>query len=163
MEQSSKCSNRFFKSKCTRDNVTLHKTSQINRISRALRSVLDEREQVWYDAQKKLQVEHIEQLIQKGKSRDDYLDRVIAKCRSWDGLCRSIEDMNACLSGKSIDEQRTVLRHEITFQKFTHPTDGVVSHKQARTIDYEVQSRHSVIKRFCARRKQWGGVFANRR
>ena len=44
MEQSSKCSNRFFKSKCTRDNVTLHKAAKVKRISRSLKKALDQRE-----------------------------------------------------------------------------------------------------------------------
>ena len=41
MEQSSKCSNRFFKSKFTRDNVTLHKAAKVKRISRSLKKALD--------------------------------------------------------------------------------------------------------------------------
>ena len=73
MEQSSKCSNRHFKSRCIRDDVTLHKSTEINKISQELRSILDTREQTWYDQQRKLKSEQIEAAIVKGKNRDNFV------------------------------------------------------------------------------------------
>ena len=48
VEKSSKCSNRFFKAKCARDDVTFNKSSQIKTVERNLQSLLDQGEaNVW--------------------------------------------------------------------------------------------------------------------
>ena len=45
IENTSKCSNRHIKARCTRDNVMLHKSSQVKRIKRDIKEVLYKREQ----------------------------------------------------------------------------------------------------------------------
>ena len=52
--ENTKCSNRHFKVRCTGDNAMLQKSSQVKRIKGDIKEVLDEREQEWYDQQKKL-------------------------------------------------------------------------------------------------------------
>ena len=42
----------------------------------------------------------------------------------WYFLC--IDAMKAVISGKSDDDQPKILRHEITFQKSTHPNDALI-------------------------------------
>ena len=82
IENTTKCSNCHFKARCTRDNVILHKTSQVKRIKRDMKKVLDKREQEWYDQQKRLKKNKIEELVERGKHRDNYIDKVLAKCKS---------------------------------------------------------------------------------
>ena len=57
----------------------LHKSSQVKRIKRNIKEVLDKREQEWYDQQKKLKKNKIEELVERGKHCDSYIDKVLAK------------------------------------------------------------------------------------
>ena len=78
---------------------------------------------------KKLKKNKIEELVERGKHRDNYIDKVLAKCKSWGGPFLCIDDMKAVISGKSDDDQRKILRHEITFHKSTHPNDALIRKK----------------------------------
>ena len=51
IENTSKYSNLYFKARCSRDNIMLHKFSQVKRIKRDIKEVLDKHEQEWYDQQ----------------------------------------------------------------------------------------------------------------
>ena len=64
-ERSAKCSNRHFKEKCVRDDITLFRSFQVTTVSRKIQSMLDERESWWYEGQKA--VSNIERLIQNRK------------------------------------------------------------------------------------------------
>ena len=66
---------------------------------------------------------NIKTLIEKGKKRDNYIDKVLAKCKSRGGPFVCIKEMKAVLDGKSDDDQRKILRHKITFH--THPNDAL--------------------------------------
>ena len=65
-------------------------------------------------------------MLERGKHRDNYIDKVLAKCKSWSGRFLCIDDMKAVISGKSDVDQQKILRHEITFQKSTHPNDTLI-------------------------------------
>ena len=54
--------------------------------------------------------------MEKEKQRDNYIDKVLDKCKLWDGLFVHIDDLKAAISGKSDKEWWMILRHEITFQ-----------------------------------------------
>ena len=60
------------------------------------------------------------------KCRDYYINKVLAKFRSCGGPFLCIDDMKAVISWKSDDDQRKILRHEITFQKSTQPNDAFI-------------------------------------
>ena len=110
IENTSKCSNRHFKARCTNDNVMLHKSSQVNWIKRDIKKVLDKREQKWYDQQKKPKKNKIEELIERGKHRDNYIDKVLAKCKSWAGPFLCIEIDNVLWNNK-YDMKSIILIH----------------------------------------------------
>ena len=67
--ENTKCSNRHFKARCTGNNAMLQKSSQVKR--REIKEVLDEREQEWYDQQKKLKP--ISTNPQKGQTHSNHL------------------------------------------------------------------------------------------
>ena len=52
-EKSAKCSNRHFKAKCIRDDITLYKAEQLKKVSNSLKTILDRCEYEWYKEQKK--------------------------------------------------------------------------------------------------------------
>ena len=65
-------------------------------------------------------------MVERGKHRDNYIGKVLAKCKSWDGPFLCIDDIKVVISGKSDDDQQKILRHEIAFQKSTHPNDALI-------------------------------------
>ena len=52
-EKSAKCSNRHFKAKCIRNDITLYKVEQLKKVSNSLKTILDRSEYEWYKEQKK--------------------------------------------------------------------------------------------------------------
>ena len=126
MEAGSKNSNRHFKACCVRDNVTLHRSSDVKKIERELQTLLDQREKNWYQHQKEIGAQHLEKLLNDGKTRENYVDKVLAKCKSWNGPFLTIDELKCALARENDDRQRTILRHELTFQRETHPSDVLV-------------------------------------
>ena len=126
MEMGSKCSNKNFHARCVRDNVTLHHSSEVKKLDGELRALLDQREEEWDAAQREIKVRHLESLIQKGKNRENYIDKVLAKCKTWGGPFTKTDEMKVVLTKEDEDGQRKILRHEIVFQKTTHPNDALL-------------------------------------
>ena len=125
-ERSAKCSNRHFKAKCIRDDITLYKVEQMKKVSNSLKTILDQCEYEWYKEQKKVHTSHLEKLLEEGRKRNDYADRVLVKCKSWTGPFSSVKELEASLVGSNEKKTRDILRHEITFQRITHPNDAIV-------------------------------------
>ena len=48
------------------------------------------------------------------------------KCKSWNGPFSSVKELEASLVGSNEKKTRDILRHEITFQRITHPNDAIV-------------------------------------
>ena len=126
MEMGSKCSNKNFRARCVRDNVTLHHSSEVKKLDGELRALLDQREEEWDAVQRGIKVRHLESLIQKGKNRENYIDKVLAKCKTWGGPFTKTDEMKVVLTKEDEDGQRKILRHEIVFQKATHPNDALL-------------------------------------
>ena len=125
-EKSARCSNRHFKAKCIRDDITLYKAVQIQKVSNSLKTILDQREYDWYKEQKKIQTSHLEKLLEEGRKINNYADRVLVKCKSWNGPFSSVEELEFSLVGANVKKTREILRHEITFQRITHPNDAII-------------------------------------
>ena len=125
-DRSAKCSNRHFKAKCIRDDITLYKANQMEKISNSLKTILDQREYDWNKEQKKVKISHLQKLLEDGRKRNDYADRVLVKCKSWNGPFISVEELETSLLGADNKKTREILRHEITFQRITHPSDAII-------------------------------------
>ena len=69
---------------------------------------------------------HLEKLLEEGRKRNDYADRVLVKCKSWNGPFLSVKELEASLVGVNEKKAREILRHEITFQRITHPNDAII-------------------------------------
>ena len=59
--RSSKCSNKNFKAKSIRDDMTIYKRVDVGKIKTSLQRLLDARESKWHQEQKKLEACHIEE------------------------------------------------------------------------------------------------------
>ena len=53
---------------------------------------------------KNLKKNKIEELLERRKHHDNYIDKVFAKCKSWGGPFLCIDDMEAVISRKSDDD-----------------------------------------------------------
>ena len=62
-------------------------------------------------------------MVERGKHRDNYIDKAFAKFKSWGGPFSCIDDI---ILGKSDDDQQKILRHEITFIKSTHQNNDLI-------------------------------------
>ena len=51
------------------------------------------------------------------------------KCKLWNGPFSSIEEVEGSLVGKTEKKTKEILRHEITFQKITHPNNAIIRHE----------------------------------
>ena len=92
MEIGSKCSNKNFRGRCIRDNVILHHSSQVKKVKGELRALLDQRERDWDATQKEVKFQHLEKLMQQGKNRENYIDKVLARCKDWGGPFTAIDE-----------------------------------------------------------------------
>lgn len=76
-------------------------------------------------SKKKVKTSHLEKLLEEGRKRNDYADRVLVKCKSWNGPFTSVKELEDSLLGSNEKKIRDILRHEITFQRITHPHDAI--------------------------------------
>ena len=81
MEMGSKSSNKNFRARCVRDNVTMHHSSLVKRLVQKLQLILNQREEEWDKKQRETKNHHLECLVKKRKNRENYIDRVISKCK----------------------------------------------------------------------------------
>ena len=51
-----------------------------------------------------------------GKTHETYVDKVLAKFKSWNGPFLTIDKLKCALTRENEDRQRTIPRHEIIFQ-----------------------------------------------
>ena len=77
-----------------------------------MRKIFDEREIQWQVGQHKLQANRLEQLMEIGRQKEKYIDKVVEKCKGWGGPILSAEELSS------------ILRTEITYQKHTHASDA---------------------------------------
>ena len=96
----------------------------MKKVSHNLKTILDQCEYEWYKEQKKVKTSHLEKLLE-GRKRNDYADRVLVKCKSWNGPFTSVKELEDSLLGSNEKKIRDILRHEITFQQITHPHDAI--------------------------------------
>ena len=87
---------------------------------------MDQCEYNWYKDIKKVQISHLEKLLKDGRKINDYADRVLVKCKSWKGPFSSVEELETSLVGANKKKTREILRHEITFQRITHPSNTII-------------------------------------
>ena len=93
--------------------------SEVKKLDANLRALLDQREQVWDAEQREVQVQHLKNLVAKGKNRENYIDKVLAKCKTWGGPFLQTDTLMVALKKEDEDGQQRIIRHEITFQKST--------------------------------------------
>ena len=75
------------------------------------------------------------------------------KCKSWNGPFSSVEELEGSLVGKDEKKTKEILRHEITFQKITHPNDAIIRNElylinkqDISTLKYNFVNRNPTFK-----------------
>ena len=81
---------------------------------------LDEMESVWNKQQQDLQLEHLNMSAKKKQRSNDFIDVVLSKCKLHGGPVTNAEEV------KDIPKNKSFLRHEIQYQRVTHPKDVII-------------------------------------
>ena len=123
--KSARSSNRNFQAKSIRDDMALYKSRNVEKVNQDLRKILDEREIQWQAGQKKLQANRLEELMEIGRQKEKYIDKVVEKCKGWGGPILSAEELSSILVHTKDEKKiKNILRTEITYQKHTHASDA---------------------------------------
>ena len=61
--------------------------------------------------------------IEKAKTAEDYVMKLLKKCKSWNGPVTTGEELRQILSGR--DDQQTMLRTEMSYYAHTHKADKI--------------------------------------
>ena len=88
-------------------------------------NISDKREAEWSNTQNGLHTARIENLIIQGKHRSTYIDKVLKKWKTWGGPFTCGKELETALSESDEKCHRNILRHELIFQKHTHPVDAI--------------------------------------
>ena len=98
----------------------------MGKIKTSLQRLLDARDSKWQQEQKKLKALHIEERLDRGKKREDYINKILAKCKTWNRPFTAFEEMESSLKSLvSEDKVKEVLRHELMLQKYMHLNDAI--------------------------------------
>ena len=129
-------SNKKFKAKCIRDEMTLYKSEPVNvdKATYYLSKVLDDRELKWVEQQKIVTKERLQQLCNAALKAEEYVHVLLRKCKAWKGPFTTVEELEACVAKTTDDEKlKTILRTEVSYRRHTSPRDY-----QARTNLYRL-------------------------
>ena len=114
-----------FTAKQIRSNCVLYNsdTVTVNKNSYHLTKKLKERERsVWNPEQNECADNHMEKKIAEGIRQRSYLNRLLSKCKTWNGPCTSVQELQRVLSIHGDIEQQ-IVRTELSYYKHTHPAD----------------------------------------
>ena len=68
----------------------------------------------------------IEEKIEMAKKQSQYVNKLLAQCKSWDGPVVSIPELEAVMK-RHHDEVETVLKTELTYYKHAHRAEVIAS------------------------------------
>jgi hypothetical protein len=119
-----KFGNKKFTAKEIRSNCTLYQAKSITKdtktchLSKKLRGM----EKDWTAAQSVLATGKIEEKRAKGANHKNYICKLLAQCKSWNGPFTSAEEMDRILSIHG-DIEEKIVRTELNYYKHTHKAD----------------------------------------
>ena len=99
----------------------------MGKIKTSLQRLLDARDSKWQQEQKKLKALHIEERLDRGKKREDYINKILAKCKTWNRPFTAFEEMESSLKSLVSEDKvkEVLLRHELMLQKYMHLNDAI--------------------------------------
>ena len=112
-----------FTAKQSRSNCVLYNMVTVHKNSYHLTKKLKECERsVWNPEQNECADNHMEKKIADGIRQRSYLNRLLSKCKTWNGQCTSVQELQRVLSIHGDIEQQ-IVRTELSYYKHTHPAD----------------------------------------
>ena len=84
--------------------------------------LLDEREAVWTDSQKKVTSERIREKLKKAGNLNNMLMKLLKDCKTWNGPVTSSNELINILKTHPC-QQRFILRTELAYFMHTHKTE----------------------------------------
>lgn len=123
--QSAKHSNRLFKAKRIRDDLTLftEEDPQYDN-KKAYYKILDEMERSWTEKQKQALKLKIQDSMLKKQRANDFIDVILKKCKEHGGPVTSISELNQLCLKYNDNDIKKYLRQEIQYQNAAHRRDS---------------------------------------
>ena len=122
-----KCRNHKFKAKSLRNDMVLHKSSFQNtagKVSKIVVNLINNREADWSVQQKYFYRRKIEKNMMKARNASNYTNKLLQRCKTWNGPACSIEELHSILARKpDISEQ--IVRTEVAYYRDTHRADVI--------------------------------------
>ena len=79
-------------------------------------------EQRWVADQKNLKLKQINEKIEKGKKRDQYVQKRLKLCKSWGGPVVSVEELRSILKSHP-DRNEVIVRNELIYFRESHKSE----------------------------------------
>ena len=123
-EKVAKCRNQKFTAKSIRNDVMLYRKVQtvVDPATKLITKLLDERESIWTENQKKVMQERIKLKLQKAVNLNVMLKKLLIDCKVWGGPTTSTAEILEALR-KNPDKQKFILRTELAYFVHTHKTE----------------------------------------
>ena len=118
--------NQRFTAKGIRNDCTLlisdsFQTLNEKKINKVVR-FLNEMEQRWVADQKNLKLKQIKEKIEKGKKRDQYVQKRLKLCKSWGGPVVSVEELRSILKSHP-DRNEVIVCNELIYFRESHKSE----------------------------------------
>ena len=117
-------SNRFFKGKRIRDDLTslCVIVENVDNSTLKIMKCLDEMEITWTSSKKERKKEYLLQNVLKKQRNNDLIDQLLIKCKEHKGPVTSFEELNSLVKSKP-NKLKQILSQEVHYQKLTHLQD----------------------------------------
>ena len=96
---------------------------KIDRLSKKISRILHGRENIWNEEQEEKMRERLDLKLTKAKKAKDYTKRLLQDCKSWNGLCTTVDELHEVLRGK--DNQLMILKTEMAYYAHTHKAEKI--------------------------------------
>ena len=140
-----KSRNYKFKAKSIRNDIVLHKssfTTAPDHIMKKMVTMLNKREDDWTQEQKWLLKLKIEEKIDMAKKQSQYVNKLLAQCKSWGGPVVSIQELEAVMK-RHHDTVETILKVELAYYKHTHRVEVIANPSLFKLIKVTHEERLS--------------------
>ena len=94
--------------------VIISSLISVQKITRTLVKILDDREREWVEKQNILTKKKLEKSCDAALKADEYVHVLLQKCKSWGGPFTKIEELEQCINSTDKDETlKVILRNEV--------------------------------------------------
>ena len=124
-----KSRNYKFQAKGIRNDIVLHKssfTTAPDHIMKKMVTVLNKRQDDWTQEQQRLLKLKIEEKIEMAKKQSQYVNKLLAQCKSWDGPVVNIQELETVMK-RHHDTIETVVKVELAYCKHIYRAEDIAN------------------------------------